>query len=315
MKDSFYWIGKIKLTDFGLSKLLNHNINSILYNNSKAYTICGTPDYLSPEILLNQGYDKTIDWWSLGIIIYEMLVGVSPFKSFISEGKLDIDIYLRPVDIPKSISESFRSLISAFLQKDPSKRLGYGTKDATAVKEHIFFKDVDWDKILSKKISAPYIPKLKSQFMSILINRCHTMIIMTNLHIFIKRIISRYLNFTNVSAIKSFSFKLKLYFIFKMVENISENEMNGENEEEVNQNDSDDKDMYNDFTEGGWISWFCQLEGNEFFVEVDEAFIRNPMNLYGFQNSIQNYKTFVEIILSPDSPSDNILQSEEYVLY
>ena len=97
-----------------------------------------------------------------------------------------------------------------------------------------------------------------------------------------------------------------------MVENLSDNEMIGENEgEEVDQNDSDDKEMYNDFTEGGWISWFCQLEGNEFFIEVDEAFIRNSINLNGFHNSIKKYKTYVEVILSPDSPTESILQSEE----
>ena len=155
--------GNIKLTDFGLSKLINHNRNSILYNNNRAYTVCGTPDYLAPEILLNKGYDKTIDWWSLGALIYEMLVGVSPFKYFNSSGKLDIDIYLRPIDIPKVISESSRSLISALLQKDPTKRLGYGIKDGTAVKEHIYFKNVDWDKVYSKQIQPPFVPNLKNE--------------------------------------------------------------------------------------------------------------------------------------------------------
>jgi len=97
-----------------------------------------------------------------------------------------------------------------------------------------------------------------------------------------------------------------------MEENNIDNDIIGDNEgEEVNQNDSDDKDMYNDFTEGGWISWFCQLEGNEFFTEIDEEFIRNSMNLYGIQNSIKKYKTYIEIILSPDSPSENVLQRDE----
>lgn len=96
-----------------------------------------------------------------------------------------------------------------------------------------------------------------------------------------------------------------------MVENMSDNDIIDQGEAEINQNDSDDKDMYNDYTDGGWISWFCGLEGNEFFVEVDEGFIRNSMNLYGFQNMIKNYKTFIDIILSPDSPTDNILQNEE----
>ena len=82
-------------------------------------------------------------------------------------------------------------------------------------------------------------------------------------------------------------------------------------EEEVNQNDSDDKEIYNDLSEGGWISWFCQLDGNEFFIEVEDNFIKSSMNLYGLQKSIKNFKHYLDIILSPDSPSDTNLQSEE----
>ena len=81
-------------------------------------------------------------------------------------------------------------------------------------------------------------------------------------------------------------------------------------EEEVNQNDSDDKEIYNDLSEGGWISWFCGLDGNEFFTEIDENFIRNTMNLYGLQKT-KNFKHYIDTILSPESPSDTNLQSDE----
>ena len=67
--------GHVKLTDFGLSKIVFEE-----KNNEKAFTICGTPEYLAPEILEDKGYDQTVDWWSLGALIYEMLVGYSPFK-------------------------------------------------------------------------------------------------------------------------------------------------------------------------------------------------------------------------------------------
>ena len=67
--------GHIKITDFGLSKVMLESSSE-----SKAFTICGTPEYLAPEILENKGYDKSVDWWSLGAVIYEMLVGFSPFK-------------------------------------------------------------------------------------------------------------------------------------------------------------------------------------------------------------------------------------------
>jgi len=155
--------GNIKLTDFGLSKLFNHSRNSILFDSNKAYTICGTPDYLAPEVLLNQGYDKSVDWWSLGTVIYEMLVGVSPFKLAKVSEKIDINTYLKPIDIPKTVSESARSLIIGLLQKDPTKRLGYGTKDALTIKEHLFFKDVNWDEVYYKKVNPVFSPCLRSK--------------------------------------------------------------------------------------------------------------------------------------------------------
>ena len=95
-----------------------------------------------------------------------------------------------------------------------------------------------------------------------------------------------------------------------MDDNMDNLENLSEPEETVNQNDSDDDENYNDLTEGGWISWFCQLEGNEFFIEIDEDFIRSSFNLYGVLKSIKNYKQYIDIILSPDSPSS--IQSEEY---
>ena len=154
--------GNMKLIDFGLSKLFNHSRNSILFNSNKAYTICGTPDYLAPEVLLNQGYDKNVDWWSLGTVIYEMLVGISPFKQAKVSEKIDINTYLKPIDIPKNISESARSLIVGLLQKDPSKRLGNGTKDSISIKEHPFFKDIIWDDVYYKRMKPVFIPSLKS---------------------------------------------------------------------------------------------------------------------------------------------------------
>lgn len=153
--------GNIKITDFGLSKIFNHNRNSVLYNTTKAYTICGTPNYLAPEVLLKQGYDKSVDWWSLGALIYEMLVGVSPFKCEKVSEKLDLEIYLKPIDFPKVVSEQAKSLITGLLVKDPSRRLGSGNRDACSIKEHVFFENVNWDSVYHKKIAPPFFPDLK----------------------------------------------------------------------------------------------------------------------------------------------------------
>ena len=77
-----------------------------------------------------------------------------------------------------------------------------------------------------------------------------------------------------------------------MVDNISDNDnmLQTQVDEETNVNDSDDNEVYNDLSDGGWIQWFCQLEGNEFFVEIDEDYLRNQTNLYGISKHIKNYK-------------------------
>ena len=148
--------GHIKLTDFGLSKLVLNN------ETSKAYTICGTPEYLAPEILSGNGYDKSVDWWSLGALVYEMLNGVPPFK-FRKEKKLDINNYKKPLDIPKSFSFEARSFISDLLQVDPKMRLGCGPQDAEIIKSHEFFNGIDWRFIYQKRNTAPFKPVLHTK--------------------------------------------------------------------------------------------------------------------------------------------------------
>lgn len=97
-----------------------------------------------------------------------------------------------------------------------------------------------------------------------------------------------------------------------MEDNLSDNEnmLQTQVDEETNVNDSDDNEVYNDLSEGGWIQWFCQLEGNEFFVEIEEEFLRNRTNLFGINKIVKNYKVLLEMILSPDSPSEEILTEE-----
>ena len=146
--------GHVKLTDFGLSKILEED-------NEKTFTICGTPQYLAPEVLLKKGYDKAVDWWSLGCVMYEMLSGRLPFC--IKRGmKLTQKIYERGVEYPKSLTNEAIDLIQKLLVVDPQKRLGQGPNGSDEIKKHPFFKGVNWDDAWKKKIKPPFIPKLKN---------------------------------------------------------------------------------------------------------------------------------------------------------
>ena len=147
--------GHIKISDFGLSKILDRP-------NDKTFTLCGTPQYISPEILDTEGYDKTVDWWSLGIFFYEMLTGSLPFK-IPKENQINLKIYQEPIKFPQNMNPEAINLISQLLKANPKKRLGYGEKDAQKIKEHPYFKDVDWDKYWNREIEPPFLPEIEGE--------------------------------------------------------------------------------------------------------------------------------------------------------
>jgi serine/threonine protein kinase len=159
--------GHIRLTDFGLSKIFKRDNFSFEGNSSgsanisRAYTICGTPEYLAPEILIGKGYNKSVDWWSLGAVLYEMLVGHSPFRD--NKYKLDINTYLKPIPLNKNISINAYNLIKELLIVDPYRRLGSSERDAEDVKSNIFFKGVNWQNYYDKKIIPKFRPYLKNE--------------------------------------------------------------------------------------------------------------------------------------------------------
>jgi protein-serine/threonine kinase len=142
--------GNIKLTDFGLSKILPEE-------QTTTYTMCGTAEYLAPEILFGKGYDKTCDWFSFGVVLFEMFCGYHPFKS--KGQRIDPKIYLRKTYIPDKVGKNARDLIEKLFVSNPKKRLGYNSADE--VKNHPFFNGVDFDKVLRKEYKPPFIPKLK----------------------------------------------------------------------------------------------------------------------------------------------------------
>uniref|UniRef100_A0A1A8ETM9 Serine/threonine-protein kinase Sgk1 n=1 Tax=Nothobranchius korthausae TaxID=1143690 RepID=A0A1A8ETM9_9TELE len=143
--------GHIILTDFGLCK---ENIEP----NGTTSTFCGTPEYLAPEVLHKQPYDRTVDWWCLGAVLYEMLYGLPPFYSRNTAEMYD-NILNKPLQLKPNISNAARHLLEGLLQKDRTKRLGC-TDDFIEIKNHIFFSPINWDELNAKKITPPFNPNV-----------------------------------------------------------------------------------------------------------------------------------------------------------
>ena len=142
--------GYLKITDFGLSRM---NVKE-----KEARSICGTPEYLAPEIIMKIGYGKSIDWWTLGCIIYEMLVGIPPFYSN-NRSELFEKIKFCSPKYPKYLSSETKDLLMKLLSKNPDQRLGT-VKGGEEIKSHPWFKIVNWDYLLNKKYDAPFKPKI-----------------------------------------------------------------------------------------------------------------------------------------------------------
>jgi len=143
--------GYLKLTDFGFAKVLE----------GRTYTLCGTPEYLAPEILLNKGHGKAVDWWTLGILIYELNAGIDPFTA---DDPMDIyrKILKGKIRFPKNFDQNARSIVKHLLEADLSKRYGNLKNGANDIKNHRWFGQIDWNSLLAKKIPVPYKPKVKA---------------------------------------------------------------------------------------------------------------------------------------------------------
>jgi serum/glucocorticoid-regulated kinase 2 len=143
--------GHVCLTDFGLSKDVDPS--------DKAHTFCGTPEYLAPEIVTGAGHDKAVDWWSLGILLYELTVGIPPFYSQ-NVNEMYNKIQHGVLRFPPFLSENCKNLIVQLLNRDPKKRMG-SKDDVNDLKAHAFFKPLSWDKLMKKEVDVPYKPKVK----------------------------------------------------------------------------------------------------------------------------------------------------------
>uniref|UniRef100_A0A8C1JQX7 protein kinase C n=1 Tax=Cyprinus carpio TaxID=7962 RepID=A0A8C1JQX7_CYPCA len=147
--------GYVKIADFGLCK-------EGMGFRDRTSTFCGTPEFLAPEVLTETSYTRAVDWWGLGVLIFEMLVGESPFPGDDEEEVFD-SIVNDEVRYPKFLSTEAISIMRRLLRRNPERRLGAGERDAEEVKRHPFFRNMDWTALLAKKIRPPFLPTIKGR--------------------------------------------------------------------------------------------------------------------------------------------------------
>jgi len=140
--------GHCKVTDFGFAKKVEY----------RTWTLCGTPEYLAPEIILSKGHGKAVDWWALGILMYEMLAGYPPFYD---EDPLGIyqKILEGKIKFPWHFDRHSKDLIKKLLTADLTKRLGNLKAGADDVKKHKWFTNLQWDALYKREVSAPIKPE------------------------------------------------------------------------------------------------------------------------------------------------------------
>uniref|UniRef100_A0A671TRV6 non-specific serine/threonine protein kinase n=1 Tax=Sparus aurata TaxID=8175 RepID=A0A671TRV6_SPAAU len=147
--------GHIKITDFGLCK-------EGITPDATMKTFCGTPEYLAPEVLEDNDYGRAVDWWGLGVVMYEMMCGRLPFYNQDHERLFEL-ILMEEIRFPRNLSPEAKSLLAGLLKKDPKQRLGGGPDDAKEVMTHKFFITINWQDVVQKKLTPLFRPQVTSE--------------------------------------------------------------------------------------------------------------------------------------------------------
>uniref|UniRef100_A0A8C5U1C9 Ribosomal protein S6 kinase n=1 Tax=Malurus cyaneus samueli TaxID=2593467 RepID=A0A8C5U1C9_9PASS len=142
--------GHIKLTDFGLSK-------ESIDHEKKAYSFCGTVEYMAPEVVNRRGHTQSADWWSFGVLMFEMLTGTLPFQG--KDRKETMTMILKAkLGMPQFLSPEAQSLLRMLFKRNPANRLGAGPDGVEEIKRHAFFSRIDWNKLYRREIHPPFKP-------------------------------------------------------------------------------------------------------------------------------------------------------------
>ncbi|EGD79703.1 AGC/PKC/ALPHA protein kinase [Salpingoeca rosetta] len=142
--------GHIKITDMGMCK------EGMLPDQTTG-TFCGTPDYIAPEIIHGMPYNKSVDFWALGVLLYEMLIGRPPFDGADDDELFD-NVIAKDIRIPSGVPTAAASLLRGLMQKRPSSRLGCGPSGRRDIMDHPFYRHMDWDKLKARQVKPPFKP-------------------------------------------------------------------------------------------------------------------------------------------------------------
>ncbi|GFS38011.1 putative protein kinase C delta type homolog [Nephila pilipes] len=148
--------GHIRLVDFGMCQC------RVYHEESMPSNFCGTPTYIAPEIILGQTYNQSVDWWSFGVLLFEMLAGRSPFDGT-EEDELYWSICNEDPHYPQFLPKDARNILESLLIKSPVKRLGMPSSPSGEIKDHPFFSTINWDKLERKEIPPPFKPTVLSE--------------------------------------------------------------------------------------------------------------------------------------------------------